>query len=151
MTQYLMSVWHDGDYDPDFSSEEVQRDLARTGEYNDELIAAGAWVFAGGLHNASSATVLRPTDTGVSMTDGPYAESKEQMGGFWVIDVADLDTALDWGPPSRHRLWRAGGGAPVPRRLTSELDAISGPGPVAADRPTRSPTGRRAGRSVAYA
>lgn len=97
MTQYLMAVWHDDDYDPDFSSEEVQRAMAKTGAFNDELVAAGAWVFAGGLHSAtSSATVLRATETGVSMTDGPYAETKEQMGGFWVIDVADFDTALDW-------------------------------------------------------
>ena len=96
MAQYLMSVWHDGEYDPDFSSEEVQRNLARTGAYNDELVAAGAWVFAGGLHSAASATVFRATGAGVSMTDGPYAETKEQMGGFWVIDVADLETACDW-------------------------------------------------------
>ncbi len=96
MTQYLMSVWHDDDYDVDFDSEEAQRNFARVGAYNEELTAAGAWVFAGGLHNASSATVLRPTSGEVSMTDGPYAETKEQMGGFWVIEATDLDAALDW-------------------------------------------------------
>jgi hypothetical protein len=96
MSQYLMSVWHDDDYEVDFSSDEMQRMVASVGAYNEELTAAGAWVFGGGLYNASSATVLRAADGEVSMTDGPYAESKEQMGGFWVIDVPDLDAALEW-------------------------------------------------------
>jgi hypothetical protein len=96
MSQYLMSVWHDDDYEVDFSSDEMQRIGASVGAYNEELATAGAWVFGGGLHNASSATVLRAADGEVSMTDGPYAESKEQMGGFWVIEVPDLDAALEW-------------------------------------------------------
>jgi hypothetical protein len=96
MSQYLMSVWHDDDYEVDFDGDEMQRLAASVGAYNDELTAAGAWVFGGGLHNASSATVLRAGDGEVSMTDGPYAESKEQMGGFWVIEAPDLDTALGW-------------------------------------------------------
>jgi hypothetical protein len=96
MAQYLMSVWHDEEYVVDFTSDEAQRLFAQVGAYNDELSAAGAWVFAGGLQPASSATVLRAADTGVSMTDGPYAETKEQMGGFWVIEAPDFDAALDW-------------------------------------------------------
>jgi hypothetical protein len=97
MTQYLMSVWHDEDYDVDVTSDETQRLFAQVGAFNEQLTAANAWVFAGGLHPASSATVLKADARGdVSMTDGPYAESKEQMGGFWVIEVADLDAALDW-------------------------------------------------------
>ena len=96
MAQYLMSVWHDEDYVVDFEGEEMQRMVAQVGAFNEELTSAGAWVFGGGLQPASSATVLRATDTGVSMTDGPYAETKEQMGGFWVIEAADFDTALDW-------------------------------------------------------
>lgn len=99
MSQYLMSVWHDDDYDVDvdFSSDEMQRQFAQVAAYNDELTAAGAWVFGGGLHSKSSATVLRAAPSGdVSMTDGPYAETKEQMGGFWVIEAADLDAALEW-------------------------------------------------------
>jgi hypothetical protein len=96
MTQYLMSVWHDDDYVVDFDSEEMQRMFAQVGAYNEELTAAGAWVFGGGLESASSATVLRATDSGVSMTDGPYAETKEQMGGFWVIEAPDFDAALEW-------------------------------------------------------
>ena len=97
MSQYLMSVWHDDDYDVDFSSDDAQRQMAQVSAYNEELTAAGAWVFGGGLHPASSATVLRATPGGgVSMTDGPYAETKEQMGGFWVIEAPDLDAALEW-------------------------------------------------------
>jgi len=97
MTQYLLSVWHDADYEIDFTSDEAQRQVARVGAFNDELTATGTWVFGGGLHPASSATVLRANDGDVSMTDGPYAETKEQMGGFWVIEAADLDAALEWG------------------------------------------------------
>ena len=62
-----------------------------------ELERAGAWVFVAGLRPASSATVVRAVGGEVSMTDGPYAETKEQMGGFWVIEVPDLDAAHEWG------------------------------------------------------
>lgn len=100
MNQYLLSVWHDEDFDApadvDFSSEQMQRLHTQVSAFNSELEASGAWVFAGGLMPGSSATVVRSTDGDVSMTDGPYAESKEIMGGFWVINAADLDAALDW-------------------------------------------------------
>lgn len=96
MAQYLMSVWHDDDYDTDFTDPAVQAQMANTGRFNEELQAAGAWVFANGLHSKSSATVVRAVDGDVSMTDGPYAETKEQMGGFWVIEADDLDAALAW-------------------------------------------------------
>jgi len=96
MSQYLLSVWHDETFEVDFSSDEAQRQVAQVGAFNDALQAEGAWVFAGGLHPASSATVVSSTNGDVSMTDGPYAESKEQMGGFWVIEAADLDAALEW-------------------------------------------------------
>lgn len=97
MTQYLLSVWHDDEYEVDFSTPDAQRQVAQVDAFNNELEAAGAWVFGGGLHPAMSATVLRAkTDGDVSMIDGPYAESKEQMGGFWVIEAADFDAALEW-------------------------------------------------------
>ena len=96
MTQYLLSVWHDDTYDIDVNGADAQRMFAQVDAFNAEVQAAGAWVFAGGLHPASSATVVRSTSGDVSMTDGPFAESKEQMGGFWVIEAADLDAALDW-------------------------------------------------------
>ena len=96
MPQYLMSVWHDDEYELDFSTEEAQRIGGQVDAFNEKLEAAGAWVFGAGLLPASSATVLRPGEGGVSMTDGPYAETKEQMGGFWVIEAEDLDAALEW-------------------------------------------------------
>jgi hypothetical protein len=100
MPQYLLSVWHDEPYDElddiDFSAPETQRLMAQTDELNAEMERVGAWVFAAGLQPASSATVVRTAGGDVSMTDGPYAETKEQMGGFWIIEAADLDAALDW-------------------------------------------------------
>lgn len=96
MTQYLLSVWHDDDYELDFSTPDAQRVVHQVVALNAELTAAGAWVFGAGLQPASSATVLRAGDSGVSMTDGPYAETKEQMGGFWIIEAPDLDAALEW-------------------------------------------------------
>ena len=97
MTQYLLSVWHDDTYeDIDFSSPETQRRMNQVSDFNATLENAGAWVFGTGLRPASSATVVRADGAAVSMTDGPYAETKEQMGGFWIIEAADLDAALDW-------------------------------------------------------
>jgi hypothetical protein len=97
MPQYLLSVWHDEPYDDlDFSSADMQRRVAQVAELNGELARAGAWVFGVGLRPASSASVVRSVGGAVSMTDGPYAESKEQMGGFWIIEAADLEGALDW-------------------------------------------------------
>ena len=63
---------------------------------NAEMKAAGAWVFSAGLHAASTATVLRPRDGEVLMTDGPFTEGKEHLGGFTLIEAADLDAALGW-------------------------------------------------------
>jgi hypothetical protein len=66
-----------------------------TGKLNDELVASGNFVFANGLEPLHSATVVRANDSGdVVMTDGPYVETKEYMGGFWVLECADLDEAL---------------------------------------------------------
>jgi hypothetical protein len=97
MAEFLLSVWHTDDpYDIDPESDDMQRLYAQVNTFNDEVQAAGTWVFAGGLQPPTSATVVSNTDGEVSMTDGPFAESKEMLGGFWVIDVADLDTALDY-------------------------------------------------------
>lgn len=95
MPQYLFSVWHDEEYDLEDPGPDFDRINQKVMAFNAEVEASGAWVFAGGLHPASSATVVRAGDDGVSMTDGPYAETKEQMGGFWILEAADLDAALD--------------------------------------------------------
>ena len=98
MPQYLLSVWFDEPYDDDIdlSAPETRRQMERTDELNAEMERAGAWVFAAGLRQASSATVVRAAGGDISMTDGPYAETKEQMGGLWIIEAADLDAALAW-------------------------------------------------------
>ncbi len=97
MTQYLISVWHDDDYEVDFSPPEIQRLVGQVDAFNKTLESAGAWVFGGGLLPAKTATAIRWSNGEASVTDGPYAESKEQIGGFWVIEAADPDTALAWG------------------------------------------------------
>ncbi len=97
MAQYLISVWHDGDYEVDFEGEDMQRIVAQVDAFNQEVMDAGAWVFGGGLEPRNATTVFRPADGGASMTEGPYAKSKEQLGGFWIIEAPDLDAALEWG------------------------------------------------------
>ena len=96
MTQYLLSVWHDDTFEVDFDSPDAQRMFAQVDAVNAEMQASGAWVFGGGLHPAETATVVKPSGDGVATTDGPYAETKEQIGGFWVIEAPDLDAALAW-------------------------------------------------------
>ena len=96
MPQYLLSVWHDDDYEVDFSTPDAQRLAAQVGALNAEMERTGTWGFGAGLLPASSATVLRPDKDSVAVTDGPYAETKEQIGGFWVIEAPDRDAALDW-------------------------------------------------------
>ena len=95
MSQYLLSIYQpDGPVpDADFL-EPIMRDLE---SLNQEMKAAGAWVFAAGLHPADTATVLRKQGEEVLITDGPFTEGKEHLGGFTIIDVDDLDAALDWG------------------------------------------------------
>ena len=95
MKQYLLSVCMiDGK--TGLSEEEMEQSYKAVDALNAELQAAGAWVFAGGLHPASTATVVRAQGGKVITTDGPFAETKEQLGGFWIIQAADLDAALDW-------------------------------------------------------
>ena len=95
MKQYLLSVYQpDGPAPAADVLERVSHDLD---VLNDELRAAGAWVFAGGLHPPSTATVLRAQGGEVVTIDGPYVEGKEHLGGFTIIRAADLDAALAWG------------------------------------------------------
>ena len=94
MTQYLLSIYQpDGGPPPPEFMESVARDLHAM---NQELKSAGAWVFSRGLHAPSTATVVRVRDREIVTTDGPYVESKEHIGGFWIIRAPDLDAALDW-------------------------------------------------------
>ena len=94
MAQYLLSVHTDFDAEPP-APEIMERAFKAVDAFNAEVMASGSWVFAGGLHPPSTATVVRASDGEVLTTDGPYAETKEQLGGFWIVDVADLDAALE--------------------------------------------------------
>ena len=94
MTQYLLSIYQpDGEAPPPSVLEAVMRDV---GAVRQEMKAAGAWVFSGGLHPTSSATVLRVQNGQLLTTDGPFAEGKEHIGGFTIIKATDLDAALEW-------------------------------------------------------
>jgi hypothetical protein len=95
MKQYLLSIYQpDGDTPPPELLDPIMRDVEAV---NAELRAAGAWVFAGGLHPPSTATVVHLKGNEVLTTDGPYIEGKEHIGGFTVIQAPDLDAALEWG------------------------------------------------------
>lgn len=95
MAQYLLSVWHDRTYEVDFSTPDAQQRVADVGEFNDALTSAGALVFAGGLEPAASALVVRAAGEELTLTEGPYATSPQQMGGFWVVE-ATAETAVSW-------------------------------------------------------
>jgi hypothetical protein len=95
MKQYLLAV-HMAEGEPVPPEEQIQQMYKAVDAFNAELQSAGAWVFAGGLHPPATATVVRAQGGQVVTTDGPFAETKEQLGGFWVIKVPDLDAALDW-------------------------------------------------------
>jgi hypothetical protein len=95
MTRYLLSIYQpDGTPPPTDVLEKVMLDV---NALTHELKAAGAWVFNGGLTPSNVATVLRLGADDVLATDGPFAEGKEHVGGFWIIDAPDLNAALEWG------------------------------------------------------
>lgn len=94
MTHYLLTIYQpDGEPPPPEILEPVMREL---NAMNQDLKSAGAWVFSRGLHAPSTATVVRVRDGELVTTDGPYVESKEHVGGFWIINAPDLDAALGW-------------------------------------------------------
>jgi hypothetical protein len=93
MKQYLLSVHYVEGQEPP-APETMAVMYADVAAFNDQLQADGAWVFGGGLHEPDIATVVRSENGEVLTTDGPFAESKEHIGGFWVIKAADLDAAI---------------------------------------------------------
>ena len=95
MKQYLLSVC----YNPNAtqpSPEALQKIMRDVSAVREELIAAGGWIFSGGLHPASTATVVRSQDGEILTTDGPFAEGKEYVGGICILSAPDLDAALKW-------------------------------------------------------
>lgn len=95
MTQYLLSVYMVEGQEPP-SEEAIQKAYRDVDALNEALQAEGVWVFGGGLHEANTATVVRSQNGEIVTTDGPFPEAKEQLGGFWIINVPDLDAALAW-------------------------------------------------------
>lgn len=96
MQQYLMGVWHP-EIGPDAPApEQIAAIMRDVDALNGELRTAGAWVFAGGLRPAATASVVRVEDDRAVVTDGPFAQGTDHVGGFWVISAPDRDTALRW-------------------------------------------------------
>ena len=95
MPQYLVAIHHPDDYDPSVETEAIIEEIHAL---NREMVAAGIRVFVGGLHPVKSAKSLRAQPGGkVLITDGPYLETKEHIGGFWVLEATDMNEALEWG------------------------------------------------------
>jgi hypothetical protein len=94
MPKYLVAIHHPDNYDPSLEGEAMYRDISAL---NKEMIAAGVRIFAGGLSSPSHAKSLRAQpEGGVLITDGPYLEAKEHVGGFWILETADMDQAVAW-------------------------------------------------------
>ena len=142
MPKYLLSVYGPaertefGNYP---SKEAMLQAFADTGAFNDKLVAEGYLVFADGLESATAATVVDGQGDQPVITDGPFLESKEYIGGFWIIEAPDLDVALQARRRGVEGLPRQGRGAPVPGRgvlrgaarlVTTEVEPRS-PGPTA--------------------
>jgi hypothetical protein len=116
MQAYLLSIYQpDGPPPPDVDLDQVTEKLGRL---NTDIKAAGAWVFSGGLHAPSTATVMRVRDGEVVTTDGPYVEGKEHLGGFTIVNADDLDGAMRWA----NRLAEATG-LPIEVRPLAHADA----------------------------
>jgi hypothetical protein len=97
MAQYLLSVHSvEGEARDPMTQEDMRQFMERVGVLEEEMKSAGAWLFGGALHEPDTATVVRMADGEVLTTDGPFAEAKEHLGGFYIIEAEDLDAALAW-------------------------------------------------------
>jgi hypothetical protein len=97
MAKYLLSVHSvEGQARDPMTAEEMRQFMERVGVLEEEMKSAGAWLFGGRLHAPDTATVVRVSEGEVLTTDGPFAESKEHLGGFYIIEAEDLDAALAW-------------------------------------------------------
>src|SRR6266540_6423076 len=97
MPQYLLSVHNvAGEVGEPMTDEETQQSWKQIQALNEEMKSAGAWVFGGALHEPDTATVVRVSGGEVVTTDGPFVEAREHLGGFYIIEAADLDAALGW-------------------------------------------------------
>src|SRR5918999_3427388 len=97
MTKYLLSTHTVEDETRAPRTKEEMHELGRrVGAIERDMKSSGAWGFSGRLHEPDTATVVRVSDGELLTTDGPFAESKDHLGGFYVIEAADLDAALGW-------------------------------------------------------
>ncbi|WP_340538912.1 YciI family protein [Nocardioides sp. GXZ039] len=99
MPQYFLAVNHDEKSIAamaEMTPEDMQPMFEAVGAFNEQLQAEGAWLFAGGLQTPDASTVVDNSGETAVVTDGPFSESKEYLGGFWIIEAADLDAALEW-------------------------------------------------------
>jgi hypothetical protein len=97
MAKYLLSLHSvEGETGPSMTDEEMHGYMGQINVLEDEMKSAGAWVFGGALHGPDTSTVVRVSNDEVLTTDGPFAESKEHLGGFYLIEAEDLDAALAW-------------------------------------------------------
>ena len=99
MTQYFLTLPHDSATEPTMETmdpAELEAVVAVVEEFNNKLKDDGAWVFAGGLHPPSTATTVDGTGDTPILTDGPFVEAKEYLGGFWIIEAPDLDAAIEY-------------------------------------------------------
>lgn len=93
--QYFVAIHHPDDYDPTVEDDAMSRDIDAL---NDEMVTAGVRIFVGGLQPTNTARSLRPQADGqIVVADGLYLQTNEHVGGFWVLEAADLDEALEWG------------------------------------------------------
>ena len=96
MPQYLLSANGNGSNPEQMTPEEMRRGFEQIGKLEAEMKAANALVFSGRLRDPEAARVVRPSKKRVRITDGPYAETKEYLGGFYILEAPDLDAALEW-------------------------------------------------------
>jgi hypothetical protein len=122
MPQYLLTVHNSTTQQrPEMTREEMERASSEIMSVNAEIKASGAWVYGGRLDEPSEAKVVRPRNSRIRVTDGPFIEAKEQIGGFYIIEAADLDAALEWAARTSHAV-----GMPIEvRRFTQGEGAHS--------------------------
>src|SRR5438477_9216732 len=97
MAQYLLSMHSvEGEVSEPMTDEEMQQSMKRVQALEEEMRSTGTYLFGGALHGPDTATVVRVSQGDVLTTDGPFAESKEHLGGFYIIEADDLDAALAW-------------------------------------------------------
>ena len=147
MAKYLLSVHSaEGEVGDPMTEEQMQRFMGRVNALEEEMKSTGAWLFGGALHDPDTATVVRASGGEVLTTDGPFAESKEHLGGFYIIEADDLDAAILMGDEDQRSGLARDRGPPVPARIGGLTDWTTS---TATPRSKRSRSGGSSARSPA--